>query len=47
MGAGGLYLTQNHLKLEKKTNKKSEKKNVLGAGFEPTTLPLQILHLTH
>ena len=45
-GGGGLDLTQNHLKLEKKT-KKSEKKIVLGAGFEPTTLRLQILHLTH
>ena len=45
----GLDLTQNHLKMEKKTKmkKKSEKKKiVVGAGFEPTTLRLQILHLT-
>ena len=28
MGAGGLDLTQNHLKLEKKTKKKEEKKKV-------------------
>ena len=27
-------------------DKKEEKKNVFGAGFEPTTLGLQILHLT-
>ena len=31
---------------EKKEEKKREK-IVLGAGFEPTTLRLQILHLTH
>ena len=45
----GLDLTQNHLKMEKKTKKeekKKEKKFVFGAGFEPTTLRLQILHLT-
>ena len=45
----GLDLTQNHLKMEKKTKKeekKREKKIVFGAGFEPTTLRLQILHLT-
>ena len=45
----GLDLTQNRLKLEKKTKKeeeKSEKKIVFGAGFEPTTLRSQILHLT-
>ena len=50
MGAGGLDLTQNHLKLEKKTKKeekKVKKKIVVGAGFELTTLKLQILHLTH
>ena len=29
-----------------KKRKKREKKNVFGAGFEPTTLRLQILHLT-
>ena len=46
----GLDLTQKHLKMEKKTKKeekKRKKKIVLGAGFEPTTLRLQILHLTH
>ena len=46
----GLDLTQNHLKMEKKTKKeekKSEKKIVAGAGFELTTLRLQILHLIH
>ena len=44
----GLDLTQNHLKMEKKRKKKKkrEKKIVFGAGFEPTTLRLQILHLT-
>ena len=44
----GLDLTQNHFKKEKKTKKEKEekKKNVFGAGFEPTTLRLQILHLT-
>ena len=44
----GLDLTQNHLKMEKKTKKeeKKRKKIVFGAGFEPTTLRLQILHLT-
>ena len=31
---------------EKKKKKKREKKFVFGAGFEPTTLRLQILHLT-
>ena len=31
---------------DKKKKKKREKKNVLRAGFEPTTLRLQILHLT-
>ena len=29
-----------------KKEEKSEGKNVVGAGFEPTTLRLQILHLT-
>ena len=29
-----------------KKEEKKEKKNVFGAGFEPTTLRLQILHLT-
>ena len=44
----GLDLTKNHLKMEKKTKKKKkrEKKIVFGAGFEPTTLRLKILHLT-
>ena len=49
MGAGGLDLTKNHLKMKKKTKKeekKRKKKFVFGAGFEPTTLRLQILHLT-
>ena len=49
VGAGGLDLTKNHLKMKKKTKKKMkkrEKKIVFGAGFEPTTLRLQILHLT-
>ena len=33
---------------EKDKKEEEEKvKNVLGAGFEPTTLRLQILHLTH
>ena len=31
---------------DKKRRKKEKKKFVLGAGFEPTTLRLQILHLT-
>ena len=31
---------------DKKRRKKEKKKIVLGAGFEPTTLRLQILHLT-
>ena len=31
---------------DKKRRKKREKKIVFGAGFEPTTLRLQILHLT-
>ena len=31
---------------DKKEEKKREKKIVFGAGFEPTTLRLQILHLT-
>ena len=31
---------------DKKKKKKSGKKIVVGAGFEPTTLRLQILHLT-
>ena len=31
---------------DKKEEEKRENKNVLGAGFEPTTLRLQILHLT-
>ena len=31
---------------DKKRRKKEEKKFVFGAGFEPTTLRLQILHLT-
>ena len=31
---------------DKKRRKKRKKKIVLGAGFEPTTLRLQILHLT-
>ena len=31
---------------DKKRRKKEKKKNVFGAGFEPTTLRLQILHLT-
>ena len=46
----GLDLTQNHLKMEKKTKKKKKKvreKIVVEAGFEPTTLRLPILHLTH
>ena len=46
----GVDLTQNHLKLEKKTKKKEEKvfkKIELGAGFEPKTLRSQIMHLTH
>ena len=44
----GLDLTQTHLKMEKKTKKriKKVKKIVVGAGFEPTTLRLQNLHLT-
>ena len=44
----GLDLTQNHLKMEKKTKEKNKKRKkiVFGAGFEPTTLRLQILHLT-
>ena len=45
----GLDLTKNHLKMKKKTKiegKKREKKFVFEAGFEPTTLRLQILHLT-
>ena len=49
VGAGGLDLTKNHLKMKKKTKKeekKRKKKFVFGAGFEPTTLRLQILHLT-
>ena len=43
-----LDLTKNHLKMEKKTKKEEKKreKNMFGAGFEPTTLRLQILHLT-
>ena len=32
---------------DRKKKKKREKKIVFGAGFEPTTLRLQILHLTH
>ena len=32
---------------DKKRRKKEKKKIVFGAGFEPTTLRLQILHLTH
>ena len=32
---------------DKKKKKKKREKNVFGAGFEPTTLRLQILHLTH
>ena len=32
---------------KEKKEEKSEKKIVVGAGFEPTTLRLQILHLTH
>ena len=46
---GRLDLTKNHLKMKKKTKKeeKKRKKNFeFGAGFEPTTLRLQILHLT-
>ena len=31
---------------DKKRRKKEKKKFVLGAGFEPMTLRLQILHLT-
>ena len=31
---------------DKKKKKKREKKIVFGAGFEPTTLRLEILHLT-
>ena len=31
---------------DKKGRKKRKKKFVFGAGFEPTTLRLQILHLT-
>ena len=31
---------------KKKREKKLKKKIVVGAGFEPTTLRLQILHLT-
>ena len=31
---------------DKKKKKKREKKIVFGAGFEPTTLRVQILHLT-
>ena len=31
---------------DKKRRKKEKKKIVFGAGFEPTTLRLQILHLT-
>ena len=49
MQGGGVDLTKNHLKMKKKTKKeekKREKKIVFGAGFEPTTLRLQILHLT-
>ena len=32
---------------DKKRRKKVKKKIVLGARFEPTTLRLQIVHLTH
>ena len=44
----GVRFDQNHLKMEKKTKKKikSEKKIVVGAGFELTTLRLQILQLS-
>ena len=31
---------------DKKKKKRVKKKFVVGAGFEPTTLRLQILHLT-
>ena len=31
---------------DKKKREKKRRKNVFGAGFEPTTLRLQILHLT-
>ena len=46
LGGWGLDLTKNHLKMEKKTKKEERKKFVFGAGFEPTTLRLQILPLT-
>ena len=44
----GVRFDPNHLKMEKKTKKviKSEKKIVVGAGFELTTLRLQILQLS-
>ena len=38
--------SQDGEKDKKKEEKKREKKFVFGAGFEPTTLRLQILHLT-
>ena len=44
----GVRFDPNHLKMEKKTKKKkikSEKEIVVGAGFELTTLRLQILQL--
>ena len=44
---GGGRFDQNHLKLEKKTKTKKKKVETIafGAGFEPTTLRLQIQHL--
>ena len=41
----GVRFDPNHLKMEKKTKKKikSEKEIVVGAGFELTTLRLQML----
>ena len=38
--------SQDGEKDKKKEEKKREKKIVFGAGFEPTTLRLQILHVT-
>ena len=42
--AGGS--SQDREKDKKKKKKNNGKKNVVGPGFEPTTLRLQILHLT-
>ena len=45
-GGGGVRVYVNgEVKKTKKEEKKRKKKFVFGAGFEPTTLRLQILHL--